>query len=197
MARSAFAGTRREAVQAVAEAVGGSFREGKWMGGYGVKLEHDPFTLHLDLKIVNSGASNTTYTRVSAVFSGRDPLRFTARPKTFLDRIAGKIGFAGLPVGDREFARRYVVRGRPSARVRSILSGGLASALAPPVSFRVEVGRARRKHRKKLGASALQVQVLAPGVDTDVDRMLSMFAVAREALDVLRRMGAASGEPAL
>jgi len=196
LARSGSAGTRREAVEAVAEAVGGSFREGKWLGGFGVKLECDPWTLHLDLKIVNSGGSNTTYTRVSAVFLGRERLRFTARPKTFLDRMAGKIGFGGLPVGDREFARRYVVRGRPASRVRSILSGGLASAFAAPVSFRIGVGRAGRKHRKRMGPTAHQLQVLAPGVDTDVDRMVSMFAVAREALDVLRRMGAASGEPA-
>jgi hypothetical protein len=59
----------------------------------------------------------------------------------------------------------------------------------------VEVERAPRKQRKKTGQNTRRLQVLALGVDTDVDRVVDMFVVARAALDVLGRLGSASSEP--
>lgn len=187
---------RGEALRAVAEAVGGTLIEGKVKGGFFVAVEHGSWTLTLDLHMVQAGSVSTLHTRVVAFFSGRDDLKLTVRPRTFIDAIGAKLGLGGLIAGDRDFTRRYVLRGRPESRVRSIISGGLGDALAVRGPLRVEVKRAPRRRRKTMGPHARQLQVLAPGVDTDVDRMVGLFAVGRAAMDVLGRIGSASSEPA-
>jgi hypothetical protein len=186
---------RREAWEAVAERVGGRFIEAKRMGGHTVTFEHGPWTLTLGLHVVHTGSTNTVSTQVLTHFRGREPLRLTVRPRTFLDTWADKLGLGGPSIGDRALARRYVVRGRPASRVRSVLSGGLADALGGARTFRIEVGRAPRRVRTANGGHAGQLQVLAPGVDTDVERMVVMCDVARMGMDVLARIGAASAEP--
>lgn len=154
--------------------------------------DHGPWTLTLGLHVATVGAAAVVQTRVLAIFLGREDLRLTVRQRTLFDRLAGRLGFGGIPVGQRDFARRYVVRGRPASNVRSILSGGLAAVLGERGPFRLEVSRAPRRSRKEMGPNASQLQVTAPGVDTDVGRMTEMFAVVREALDVLQRVGVAS-----
>jgi hypothetical protein len=186
---------RPQALQAVADALGGTFGKAQVTGGYVVTVEHGVWTLTLDLHVVTVATATQVHTRVSVLFLGREDLRFTVRRRSFIDALAAKVGLRGLPIGVRELARRYVVKGRPETLVRSILSGGLANALAVPGTFRVEVRRAPRRHRKALGPRARQLQVLFGGVDTDVGRMTGMFALARETLDVLQRVGAASSEP--
>jgi len=79
--------------------------------------------------------------------------------------------------------------------VRSLLGGGLADVLLASFPLRLGVKRAPWRRRRSMGPHARQVQVLAPGVDTDVDRMVGLFRTARETLDVLARTGPASSEP--
>jgi len=186
---------RSEALVAVAEVVDGTLVEAKVKGGFLVTVEHGPWSLTLDQHVVNDGSTATVYTRVVAYFLSREELKLRVRARTFLDTISEKLGFGGAAVGDRAFMARYVARGRPESRVRSILSGGLADALAVPWSLRVEVKRAPRKQRRTMGQDARQLQVLAAGIDTDVDRMVGMFGVTQAALDVLGRIGSASSEP--
>jgi hypothetical protein len=186
---------RGEALEAVAEAVGGRLEEAKVKGGYVVIVEHGPWSLTLDLHVVSSGSAVTVHTRVVSFFLSREDVKLTVRRRTFWDAAAEKLGLGGPVVGDRAFTRRYIAKGRPESRVRSILSGGLADALAVPWSLGVEVKRAPRRRRKTMGQHARQLQVLAPGVDTDVDRMVGAFKVACAALDVLGRIGSASSEP--
>jgi hypothetical protein len=175
----------------VADLAGGTFSEGKATGGYSVVVDQGPWRLTLGIHMVRTGTVNMMHTRVVARFVGRDGLRLVARPKTFADRLAEKLRWRPAPLGGRELARRYVVRGRPEARLRSVLSGGLADALAGWQTLRVEVGRAPWGVRRRIGPDARQLQVMYPGVDTDVERMVRLIDVAREAMGALERAGSA------
>lgn len=183
---------RREALEAVAERVGGELVEGKKLtGGYAVVVEDGPWTLTLDMHMVSTGNGAVMHTRAFTHFSSREDLKLRVRRRGLLDRIAGVLGFGRQDYGHRAMAREHVVRGRPDSRVRSILSGGLAEAIARAPAVSLEVKRAPRRVRKTMGPQARRLQVLVPGVDTDVERMVGMLTLVREALDVLKRSGAA------
>lgn len=179
-------------MEAVADHVGGTFLEGKMTGGYGVEVAHGVWTLTLDLHVVSTGTVNTMHTRVVCAFASRTDFRLRIRRRTFLDRMAAKLGIGNASYGDGDLARGHVVRGRPTSRVRSVLSGGLSSAILAWPSVSVVVSRAPRLHRKLLGPQARQLQVLSPGVDTEVERPVAMITVARAAMDALARSGVAT-----
>jgi hypothetical protein len=109
-----------------------------------------------------------------------------------LDRIVAKLGLGNARYGDGELTREHVVRGRPIPRVRSVLSGGLISAILAGPPLTVEVSRAARRDRKRLGPKARRLQILSPGVDTDVERPVAMIEVARAGMDALARSGVAT-----
>lgn len=178
----------------MAQRVGGAFVEGKMPGGVAVDVEHGPWTLRLDLQVVSSGSSSLMHPRVWARFMGRDEVRLLVRPKTLLDRLLERLGRDGSKFLDRELARRYVVRGRPEARVRSLLSAGLAQAVSSHESLRLQIGPVGWRLRRALGPHARLLQARAPGVGTEVDRMIGLIETGREALDVLRRTGSASAD---
>jgi len=184
---------RRAALEAVAERVGGTLVEGKRvMGGYAVVVEHGAWTLSLDLHMAWAGMVQLVHTRVVSHFANRDRFRLVVRRRTLLDRIAAAVGLGGATSGDRELTRRYVVKGRPDVRVRSVLSGGLGAAVLAGPNVSVEVSKAPRRYRARWGPGAARLQVLSPGVDTDVDRSVGMIIVARRAMDALQRSGVVS-----
>jgi hypothetical protein len=183
---------RRQAMMEVAERVGGSFVEGRMTGGYAVAVERGRWTLMLGLHTVHSGADGMMHTRVTTHFEGRDDFRLIVRRRSFLDRMAARLGFGGLRAGGRELLERHLVRGRPESRVRSVLSGGVGEAILETDVRRLEVGRASWAVRRKRGPRMRTLQVTEPGLATDVDRMVAMVTVAGVAMDVLERVGLAS-----
>lgn len=185
---------RREAWELVAERVDGELVEDKVPGGFAVDVEHGPWTLRLDLHMVSNGSASLMHTRVWTRFFSRDELRLVLRPKTFFDRVLERLGRKHPELSDREVARRYAVRGRPRPRIRSLLSGGLAETVTGHDSLRIRIGPVGWWRRRSLGRHARLMEVLAPRVDTDADRMVELIRVGRETLDVLRRTGSASAE---
>jgi hypothetical protein len=187
---------RREALELLAERVGGTLSESKVTGAFAVSATHGSWPLTLDLHMVSVGFANTLHTRVWAAFHARTELRLVVRRRTFFDSLARRVGLGGSALADRSLARTHVVRGRPAGRVRGVLSAGLADAVTRNAASRIEVKRAPLRSRRALGPDARLLEVLAPGVDTDVDRMAGMFDAARLALDALLRAGVASAEGA-
>jgi hypothetical protein len=185
---------RRAAYEELAGRVGGQFIEGKMVARIGVAVEHDGRTLTLGLHPVQTGMVTQLHTRVLALFQGRERLRLSVRPKTRLDRMASSLGLGGLQVAGRRFGERFVVRGRPAARVRSVMSAGLAAAVDAARDTRVAIGQASWRHRRRLGSETHRLEVLLPRMESDVDRLAAMLEVAREGIDALVRVGVASAE---
>jgi len=171
--------------------VEGTFGEAKVTGKYVVTAPHRSWTLTMGLYLVPGGFANSMHTRVHAPFRGRGALQLSVRRGTFFDAFQRKVGLGGyLPV-DPSIAETHVVTGRPAQRVRAVLGAGLSAAVAERGAFRVEVRPYARWVQRLRGDETCVVEVLAPGVDTDVERMVGMFEVARRALDALSATGVA------
>jgi hypothetical protein len=132
------------------------------------------------------------HTRVVTHFVSREAFKLLVRRRRFFDRIATAVGLGRTVYGDRKLSRRLVVRGKPAVRVRSVMSGGLGAAVLAGPNVSVVVSKAPRRHRARFGSAAVRLQVLSPGVDTDVDRAIAMIDVAKEAMDALERSGVAT-----
>jgi len=185
---------RREAWRAVALRVGATFSEGKRKSQDRVDLEHGPWRVRLDTFTVYTGQVSVTYTRVGAFFTGRADLKLMVRKRNFFDQILKKLGLGGFTPVSRRLASRYVVKGKPERRLRSVVTAGLTEALLAQASLKLEVKAAPRKNRKALGPRTRLVVMHVSGVVTDPDRLVGMFAVVRETLDALEGIGVAARE---
>lgn len=95
---------RREAWEAVAERVGGTFSEAKVTGGWQVVAPHEAWPLTMSLQVVNTGLAVVVYTSVRAHFLAG------ARVDADVDRMVGmfevaQVGLdsllrAGVAAGD-------------------------------------------------------------------------------------------------
>ncbi len=182
---------RRQAWQEVALRVGGTFVEGKRKSQDRVALEHGSRTIRLDTYTVHTGQVSITFTRVWAFFIGRADLKLVVRKRNFFDTILESLGFGGIAPRNRELASRYVVKGKPERRLRTLITAGLTAAMLAQSSFKLEVKAAPRKNRKKMGPQARQVAMHITGVVKDPDELAGMFTVVREMLDALEGIGVA------
>ena len=181
-------------METVADRVGGDFVKGKTPGGYTVNVGHGPWSMTLGLHMVSTGSVNSLQTRVLVHFSGRDDFKLSVRRRSAVDRLALKLGFGRVGPGGRQLQERYVVKGRPEPRVRSVLSGGLGDVLLSVAPHRVQVGRASWAQRRKLGRHTRSLQVLEAEVTTDPDRLEALLNMAADTMDVLQRVGIAVEE---
>lgn len=186
---------RREAFRQAAEMAGGELRPGKRKSQDRVLFQRGAWQIWLDTYVVSTGQVTVIYTRARAHFTGWRDLRVTVRRKLWIDRVWQGLGFGSpLPV-DRRLLERYVIKGRPEARVPSLFAApGLTDAVLSVASLRLEVKRADRKHRQHLGEDAGVVQCQTTGVITDVERLVAMVRVVHETLDGMERIGEARAE---
>jgi hypothetical protein len=183
---------RREAWQEVARAVGGTFMQGKRSSADSVAVGHGPWTITLDTYTVYTGQVAITYTRAKALFIGQGDPKLLVRKRNVFDTILENIGFGGVAPGDRAFAARYVVKGHPEARLRSLLTTELIAALLAESSLTVAVKKGPRKYRKAHDPQACQAAVYTTGVVTEPNRIVGLITVARETLNALEAAGMAT-----
>lgn len=187
---------RRDAIRQVAEAVGGHHRMGKRPYQDEVVVTRGPWTLRLDGYYQSTGQAAIPYTRARAFFGGWRGLKVTVRKRTPFDRLWESLGFGSrLPVG-AAVNDRFVIRGKPEARLPSLFSfSGLSQAMLALGSMRMQVKRPSRKSRKRYGEEAGVVVCLISGFTTDVSRMVAMLDVIGETLEALARVGEADEHP--
>lgn len=183
---------RREAWQEVAYAVGGTLEQGKTASADTVSVVHGPWTIVLETYTVHTGESSATYTRAKALFVGQGDPRLRIRKRNLFDGLLERVGLGGASSGRGPLAGRYVVKGRPGHRVRSLPTPGLVAALLAEASVTVGVKKAPRKHRKAHGPQVCLAEVYTSGVVTEPDRLVGLITIAREALTALAAVGMAT-----
>lgn len=183
---------RREAVRLVAEAVGGTYRAGKKPFQDEVSLERGPWTLRLDGYYQSNGQTAVPFTRVRAYFGGWRGLKLNVRKRTRIDRLWEALGFGSRPPLGSALNDRFVIRGKPQARLPSLFStSALSQAVLALPSMRLTVKRPSRKSRRRYGDDAGVVVCRTSGFITDVGRMVAMLEVVAETLEALARVGEA------
>jgi hypothetical protein len=185
---------RREVWEEVARSVGGTFLPGKRSSADKVLVAHGPWTIELDTYTVHTGESSVTYTRARAVFSGQVDIRLRIRRRNFFDTILENVGLGGVDPGHRTFAEKFVVKGRPETRLRSLVSPQLIEALLGEPKVSVKVKNASRKDRKVHGPRAREASAQMTGVIREPNRLLSLITVTQETLNALDEAGMAARE---
>jgi hypothetical protein len=187
---------RREAIQRVAETVVGSHRKGKRPYQDEVALPRGPWTLRLDGYYQSTGQAAIPFTRARAYFGGWRGLELSVRKRARFDALWEGLGFGSRPPLGSALNDRFVIRGKPEARLPSLFSrSALSQAMCALPSMRLSVKRPSRKSRRRYGEDAGVVVCLTSGFTTDVGRMVAMLEVVGETLDALARVGEASEHP--
>jgi hypothetical protein len=182
---------RREAWQEVARAIGGELEQGKRASADTVSVVHGPWTIVLETYTVHTGHAAVTYTRAKALFVGQGDPRLRIRKWNLFDGLLEHVGIGGASPDRGALAGRYVAKGHPEPRMRSLLTPGLIAALLAESSVAVRVGKAPRKHRKAHGPQVCQAEVYASGVVTEPRRLVGLITIARETLTALEASGMA------
>ena len=183
---------RRETWQDVARAVGGTFTRGKRASADTVSVVHGPWTIVLETYTVRTQEAAVTYTRARAHFMGQGDPRLRIRKWNLFDTLLKRLGLGGSSPDRGALAGRYVVRGRPEARLRSLLTPGLIDALLAESSVTVRVKKAPRKERRAHGPTVRQAEACVSGVVTDPDRLVGLITITREVLSALAAVGMAT-----
>jgi hypothetical protein len=185
---------RREVWEEVAGSVGGTFLPGERSNADKVLVSHGPWTIVLDTYTVHTGQASVTYTRAKTLFSGQVDIRLRIRRRNFFDTIMENVGLGGVDPGHRSFAEKFVVRGRPETRLRSLVTPKLIEALLAEPKVSVKVKDASRKDRKVHGPLAREASAQLTGVVREPNRLVSLITVAQETLNALEGAGMAARE---
>jgi hypothetical protein len=185
---------RREVWLEVADTVGATFVPGKRPSADKVLVEHGPWTIVLDTYTVHTGEATVTYARARALFAGQADIRLRIRRRNLFDTILENVGLGGVDPGHRAFAGRFVVRGRPETRLRSLVTPRLIEALLAEPKISVKVNDASRRDRKVHGPCAREASAQMTGVIREPNRLVSLITVAQEAMNALEAAGMAARE---
>lgn len=187
--------TRAEAWAGAARRLDASFLAPRGTRGEEIRLAHGPWWVVVDLETVSDGTSSTLVTRARGWYSGRAELRLKLRPRRVWHRWREAVGWGRRPPLSPTLLERYVVRGRPRARLPSLFSPGLVAALLEAPALRLDVARAPWKVRRRLGERTGMVRCRTARVLTDESELVALARVVTEGLDALRRVGDADGDP--
>lgn len=149
----------------------------------------------MDTEVESDGTTTRFRTRARALYSGWRELRVTVRPRRLWDRWAEALGWASDPPVSRTVLERYVVRGRPRARLPSVFSPGLVARLGELPPVRLEAGRAGFRDRRRLGERTGRVRCRMEEEPADPETLEGMAELVAETLEALRRVGEADGQP--
>lgn len=182
---------RRVAWRETAALLDGRLEEGRRPSKDVVVVRHGPWVIALDTYTQSQGNHSVTYTRVRAYAAGWRGLTLSVRRRNVLDRVAAALGLGGgRPAVSPALQERWVVRGKPAARIPSLFAGtDLAQAIQalPAVSLRVR--RPSWWSRRCLPDGTVEVVARARGVIDDVTRLAGMIRVVAETLVGLERVG--------
>ena len=187
---------RQDAFKAAAAELDATFLPGKKSSADEVHLEHGSWRIILDTYVESDGTSAVTYTRARALYVAKE--RFTLRiaRKNVLTKIAAKLGFPGLLIGDRELERKYKITTSSEPHTRSLLTDrAMRELILIQPSLRLEIRRQAWSKRRKTGEGVREVRVRTTGVITEPDRLAHYMRLVASTLDQLVRIGVAYEDP--
>ena len=174
----------------VAARVGGVFEQDRKGREY-VRFGHRGVPVRLEKHVSHNGTTPVVYTRARALYPGSRDLKVSVRPRNVFDRLVRALGFEPRLALRPALLERYVVRGRPPARLPSLFSPGLTGALMAAGDLVLKVGPAPRRDRKEHGDDAGEITCQVSGVLLDLPRLGHLLSAVTEGLDALDRISEA------
>ena len=187
---------KRQAFQAAASELDATFVQGKRSSGDQIHFEHGPWNVILDTYVVTTGQVTITYTRAQALYVATDDFTLRVTRKNFFTRIAERLGFYGLLVGDKELESKYKIKSSNDPRARSfMMDRRLRDLIMVQPSLQLDIQRLSWGKRRKKGDGVRRVTALTTGAIKDPERLANYIRVVAASLDQLVSIGVAHHEP--
>jgi hypothetical protein len=190
--RKWFGPSRAEIWKQFCDQTGSNFISGGFWKSDKVEATHDEWNVTLDLYVVSTGKSSTTYTRIRAPYVNPDGFRFTVYRKGIFTDIGKWFGMQDVTVGYEDFDRDFVIQGNEEQKLRRLFSSQKIRELIaaqPDIRFSVKDDEGFWGAKFPEGVDELYFQVV--GVIKDVERLKLLYELFAETLDELCRMGSA------
>jgi hypothetical protein len=132
--------SRRRAWSKLAARTGLAFEPGRFWRTPTVTGTYRGHALTLDTFTRDSGHSSTRDTRIILFVNNRANLYLALYEKTIVSKISKFLGMQDIQIGDDEFDRRFMIKGRPEDNVMRLLGdSALHTKIMDARSFNVEV----------------------------------------------------------
>lgn len=80
------------------------------------------FDTHVHYSVSGGQSFDTAYTRVRVEFISPDNLRFRLTKQVLIDGIGKLLGAQDIQIGDKEFDKRFLIKGNDEFKVQTLLS---------------------------------------------------------------------------
>ena len=184
-----------DAWRALAVEMEGRFREGGWTNRTRVDVDVGEWTFTLDVYVVSTGKSSTTYTRLRAPYVNPSGFRFKVFPEGLFARIGKRFGMQDVVIGVPVFDDAWIVQGNDEPRLRTLFSSNEIRVLLASVgnvSFEAKDDEGWFGRKFPRGVDELCLTTL--GVVKNVERLRLFFQLFATTLVRLAESGDATTE---
>jgi hypothetical protein len=159
----------------LASEIGAEYVESGLFGASQVKAHIKDWIITLDTHSVSSGDSGELYTRMSASFQNKSELQFTVFRAGIVSKLDKALGTKQINIGDPDFDRNLVVRGKNEAQVQAFFTNQKIRQMI----------QAQPSIRLNVTGNALLFET--QGFIKDVERLKSLFELFKEVLNQLEK----------
>lgn len=193
--RQWFGPSREEIWQQVAAAVGGTYTAGDFWSTRGrVEATHGQWITTLDTRVVSTGKSTITFTRMRAPYVNPGKFHFTIYRRGLLSNLGKKLGMQDVDIGDPAFDDAFIIKGNDENKLRRLLADARLRELIsaqPSIQFSVKDDESAFWNSRNFPPDVDELYFEVVGVIKDLDRLKKLFDLFAETLDQLCRMGEA------
>jgi hypothetical protein len=192
-----FGPSRAEIWKQLSQQIDGTYQPGSFWKGDKVQVQHDGWTVTLDIHhvVVSTGKSTIVipYTRFRAPYVNPANFRFSIYKKSFFSGIAKFMGMQDVEVGHPEFDDRFIIKGKDDGKLRRLFeNASLRQTLLNQSEAHVSVKDDEGWFGKNFPADVDELQFVVHGEIKDVARLKGLFEAFAICLDALHEIGEAT-----
>ncbi|MES2518091.1 MAG: hypothetical protein V4585_08290 [Bacteroidota bacterium] len=183
--------------QLLAQEIGGVFVDGGFWNKDKVILKYGKTKIVLGTHTINTGKSNTKYTRMKSQFTSTSGFTFSISSENFFTHLVKKIGFNDIEIGEFEFDDRIYVKSNDKQKVKSFFVSSIVKENTFKVVNTSESILSIKRHDSLFFfaesdvPNPFYVVLTKLGVESDTETLKSWFTLCKLTLDRLIEIGEA------
>jgi hypothetical protein len=140
---------------------------------------------------INTGKSNTKYTRMKSQFTSKNGLTFSISSENFFTHLVKKIGFNDVEIGEFEFDDKMYIKSNNKQKVKSFLDSSIVKENVFKVVTSSESVISIKRHDSLFlftesdSANPFYVVLTKLGVESDIEILKQWFTLCKLTLDRL------------
>jgi len=186
-----FGPSKEEVWQELCAQIGAEYLDGGFWKGDRVQAKHGPWTITLD--IYNS--DETAFTRIRAPFVDPKGFSFEIYRRGIFTDLAKLFGAQDVEIGDEFFDEEFVIKASSEQRIKELLNlANLRQMISCQSNLHIKVKDNEGIFGPTFPAATSELYLVLPGIIKDVDCLKELFALVRELLEHMCRIGITTDE---